>query len=323
MKRIIIILLSLMLALSFTACSFFTENENTDIDDEVFDSTQTENPDDELLINSDEWIKALFPNGIAEAFRDGYDKAESDETYGTTWSIYYKDMTQNQYFEYLSKLLFMSSYKLDIMASDRISADVLLKNAVSTQLPANGVIRTCVDDPDYAYLNVYYFTDSLQNSNGFEYTVRVDITLYNVEKSEDDEVIIPDNSAKKGSVIGMDKELADKVYFNNDSGSYIVTESNIDAYGGYKCVEKYAFDYDDEHLIRKRVRLEFSNDLNMLSWCYDNTAEENNLTYLDIVTVSNVVYATENIEKTKMATYTKSELKKLLTQSGISYYEGK
>ena len=322
MKRIFVALLSLMLALSFSACSFLAENGDADIDDEVFDSTQTEN-DDELLINSDEWIKALFPNGIVETFRDPYDKAESDETYGTAWSIYYKDMTQNQYFEYLSRLIFMSSYQFDIMASDRISAEVLLKNAVSAQMPTGGVIRTSVDDPDYAYLNVYFFTDSQINANGFEYTVRLDITLYNVEKGEGDEVIIPDNTAKKGSIIGMDADLADKVYFKSGSSSYIVTESNIGSYGGYKCVEKYEFDHDDEHLIRKRVRFEFSNDLNMLSWCYDNTADENNPTYLDIVTVGNTVYATENIEKTNMAAYTKSELENLFKQNSISYYEGK
>lgn len=313
-KKTISVFLVIFVALSLLGCSFF-ENSGVDLNEPVLTPKPSKSPLNST-ISPDYIMEQLFPDGIAQVFRDAYTKAESDETYGRIWSIYYSDMTQNQYWSYLSSLIFSASYRFDIINSDAISAEMLLLN--QTTAPMGASIKTCVDDPDYAYVTAYFFDAPQINTNGFEYSVRLDITLYDVDEESNE---VPDNSAKNGSVMGMDQEKADKAFFPYDSEKYIIVETAGDEYGGYDCIEKYSFDGENGKMISKRLRLTFADDLDMLMWCYDNMAKEGvKSQYLSMHIVQNTVYAIENIELSDYFEKTYSEFASFLKNSGMDYY---
>ncbi len=316
MKKVIVLFCICAILLSFFGCSFFENGQGGNTFEPVLTARPTDGTVKETM-NPEDIMSELFPDGIARVFRDAYGEAESDETYGSVWSIYYAGMTPHQYWKYISSLVFDSSYHFDIVNSDRAAADMLLANQAGS-VTTGGVIKTCIDDPDYAYVAAYLFESGSVNTNGFEYTVRLDITLYDVEADSDK---LPDNSAKYGSVIGMDKEKADKAFFPYDSDEYIVTETAQSEYGGYDCIEKYSFGGDAGHMISKRLRLTFDDELNMLMWCYDNMAYEKEPLYLSIRVVQNTVYAVENIETFEYASQSMEEFAEMLDKSGVKFYE--
>ncbi|MBQ9832135.1 MAG: hypothetical protein IJO48_00200 [Clostridia bacterium] len=279
-------------------------------------------PEPENTQRGDDIVSQLFPNGIKQTFRDAYTLAQSDETMSGAWNVYYASVSQEAYWDYLYSLITDKAYKFDILNSDRLCADMLLKSAAYSQFPSGGVLCAALDDPSYAYLRVYYYDTETVNPNGFAYTMRVNITLYDVPKDFDG---IPDNSASKGSVMGMDEEKADEVFFASDSEEYIVTQEQGTSYGGFESIAKYSFNNDGK-LITKKVRLTFNDEWSMLLWCYDALTPTDKPLYAAIDIAGNTVYAAENLslsyKQVSFGVYDADidELERLFEKGGIGFY---